>query len=124
VIGGGVDTTCRSVSRFFAGLFIYVSYAGALAFVSIRRPTIEVTCRYCGEADSGLRVLCAPWSIPRYGDCGTSFAQSVAHHALNVGEMAALGFELQRVTPAVENADDVGNAGDGADRLEDLRLDT
>ena len=48
----------------------------------------------------------------RYGDVCTGFAQPLVHHALNVGDASALGFELQRVTPALENADDVGNARD------------
>ena len=60
----------------------------------------------------------------RYGDVCTGFAQPLVHHALNVGDAPALGFELQRVTPALEDADDVGNAGDGADRLEDRALDS
>ena len=59
----------------------------------------------------------------RYGDVCTGFAQPLVHHALNVGEAAAPGFQLERVTPALENADDVGNASDGADRLENRALD-
>src|SRR5262249_15153356 len=59
----------------------------------------------------------------RYRDVCTSFAQPLVHHALDVGEAPALVFELQRVTPAPENADDVGNAGDGADRLENRAFD-
>ena len=59
----------------------------------------------------------------RYGDVCTGFAQPLVHDALNVGEAAAPGFQLERVNAALEDADDVGNAGDGADRLEDCALD-
>ena len=59
----------------------------------------------------------------RYGDVCTSFAQPLVHHALNVGEAAAPGFQLERINAALEDAEDVGNAGDGADRLEDRALD-
>jgi hypothetical protein len=37
--------------------------------------------------------------------------------------MAALGFETPARTPALENGDDGGNAGDGADRFENRALD-
>jgi hypothetical protein len=59
----------------------------------------------------------------RYGDVCTGFAQPLMHYALNVGDAPALGFELQRITPTLEDADDVGNARDGADRLENRALD-
>jgi hypothetical protein len=59
-----------------------------------------------------------------HGDVCTGGAQALVHDPLHVGDAAAFRLQFERVAAALENAEDVGNAGDGADRLEDRALDT
>ena len=89
-----------------------------------RRMRAGAPCHVMAKQVPSLEVCECLIDIVRYGDVCTGFAQPLVHHALNVGDASALGFELQRITPALENADDVGNARDGADRLEDRALDS
>ena len=89
-----------------------------------RRMRAGAPCHVVAKQVPSLELCECLIETVRYGDVRTGFAQPLMHHALNVGDAPALGFELQRITPALEDADDVRNAGDGADRLEDRALDS
>jgi hypothetical protein len=56
------------------------------------------------------------------GDDGAGRTHTVVSDLLNLGDATALSFQFEREYAAFENADDVGNAGDGADPLEDRGL--